>query len=103
MGRPDRVVDRPGAASARARNVPRFLAAGDGVLHGDDPDAEAARLPIRAGGLDFHKTETRNALGGVAIPAVSGAVRWRGNRGGAARPGVVQCATFGGGPSMVSA
>jgi alpha-amylase/alpha-mannosidase (GH57 family) len=44
LGRADGLVAGAGAGPARAGELPRLLAAGDGFLHGDDPAAEAPRL-----------------------------------------------------------
>src|SRR5262249_34421327 len=79
LGRANGVVDGSRPLAVWSRPLPGFLAAGVGILHGNDPDARPAWLPLCHRGLLVHQTQTRDALGRVALPPVSSSIRWGGD------------------------
>ena len=69
--------------------LPGFLAAGDGLLHGDDPPVAAAGLSLRDRGQRTRHAHDAHALGGDPVPASPRAFRGRGNDRDPAGPGSV--------------
>src|SRR5262252_9538937 len=96
------MVAGPWPALARSRVVSRILAAGNGFLHGDDPDAEALRVSVRADRFDLHQAQTRNALGRNPLPPIPGAIRGRGDSCCPTRSRIVQRSIVRPRPGLVS-